>query len=234
MKHLSPKSMIAAVATAALLGTAAPAAVAAPHADRPTHAAKADRDAAKADRDADRDAARAERDGAKSSKAEARITRALTRLLDRNKLAKLEDVNEEAVRANIGADLAAVEAGMRPHVYQQVINQLRFAERLAVAAEADAAGSAAVAEVVTQLLAVTAVTPKADLRVTKRALQEWAYLLEDETEVEAPEEETELEQPADEAPADELPVEEAPAGEEPTGEAPADETAPVEDTTPTV
>lgn len=186
MKHLSARTAIAAAASAALLGTAAPAAVAAPHADRPAHATKADRDTAKAERETARESAKADRETARAARAEARVTRLLTRVQESRKLTQLEDVNEAAVAANIAADLAAVNEDMRPEVYRLVINHLRFAERLAVAAEGDAEAGAGVAEVVATLHTVNASTPKAELRAAKRALQEWASLLEEPAEEPAP------------------------------------------------
>lgn len=175
MNHLKPKSLVAAVAAAALLGASAPAAVAAPPADRPSHATKAERDAAKAERKADRDAA-------KETKADARVDRALARIAESRKLESLDEATRALVEANIAADALVDGADLRPSTYRQIINQLAFAERLVVAAGTDTVAVAAVDAAVAKLVAFSATTEKAALRATKAELQVVAALLDDETE----------------------------------------------------
>jgi hypothetical protein len=198
-------AVAAALAATVALGASAPAAVAGPKADH----AKATHKTVKADK-------------AKATKAERALLKQatrkqayLTRLLDSKKLERLEQTAEDAVTANILADIAELAAlttptaadetttapagvrSYRPEVYHTIINQLRLATRLQAAAGELTEGTdpaavpavTALGTLVGELKTYDADTTRAELRAAQRVLSSAMAAIEDaeesETETEA-------------------------------------------------
>lgn len=158
MNRMTRGAVAAALAATVALGASAPAAVAGPKADH----AKAAHKTVKATKADKAQASKAERALLKQS---TRKQAYLTRLLDSNKLERLEDTAEGAVRKNIEGDIAELAAltaptttdadgttpttttppagvrDYRPEVYHTIINQLRLATRLQAAAGEPAEGT---------------------------------------------------------------------------------------------
>jgi len=204
MNRMTRGAVAAALAATVALGASAPAAVAGPKADhaKATHktvkATKADKaDKAKAGKakagKVDRRLSPAER---RERRQAARKQAYLTRLLDANKLERLEDTAEDAVRESIEGDIADLAAlttptttvgeeaaadvdvrTYRPEVYHTIINQLRLATRLQAAEDALPEGTVtevpavtALGTLVGELMIYDATTTRAELRAAQRVL----------------------------------------------------------------
>ena len=154
MNRMTRGAVAAALAATVALGASAPAAVAGPKADH----AKATHKTVKATKSTKADKTQATKAERALLKQSTRKQAYLTRLLDSNKLERLEDTAEGAVRKNIEGDIAELAAltapttttaegttptattppagvrDYRPEVYNTIINQLRLATRLQAAA----------------------------------------------------------------------------------------------------
>jgi hypothetical protein len=214
MNRITRAAIVGALASAVALGVTGPADAASggKSGHHKVHAAKSTK-AGKAEKGGKSATAKA----AKAAKAEQQLTRAkrkltgeitrknrfLGHLLERHGVARLDDVMEAALRANVEGDratlgvlriavneaatreelqeLAADARGVRPERYNTIVSQLRKAGELLAVADGNAAATSALDAVRAELMTYTARTSRADLQAAQQALAAVAGMLEDET-----------------------------------------------------